>query len=186
MVKIRRAYARYNEELPKICSFIASSNEGQFLHDQTGNRRFVAFEVESIDIEKAKAINMDAVWSQAFQLYKSGDFVYWMEEEDMVNLNSNNNKFEVQTNEYEALNTWFKPPKEGELPDADLTNTDILSFLQEKVNMKLSSKKLGEALRKMEFPRYQKSRNSRRSWVYGIIYADEADINIGRQPSNNT
>ena len=186
MVKIRRAYARYNEELPKICSFIASSNEGQFLHDQTGNRRFVAFEVESIDIEKAKSINMDAVWSQAYQLYKSGEFVYWMEEEDMVKLNSNNNKFEVQTNEYEALNTWFKPPKEGELPEADLTNTDILSFLQEKVNMKLSSKKLGEALRKMEFPRYQKSRNSRRSWVYGIIYADEADINIGRQPSNNT
>ena len=35
-VKVRRAYAKYAEEMPKICSFIASSNETQFLHDSTG------------------------------------------------------------------------------------------------------------------------------------------------------
>ena len=184
-VKVRRAYARYNEELPKICSFIASSNEGQFLHDQTGNRRFVAFEVAHIDIEKARSIDMDSVWSQAYQFYQSGDFVYWMEEEDLERLHSNNSKFEVQTSEYEALLTWFQPPKEGVLPDADLTNTDILSFLQQKVSVKLSSKKLGEALRKLGFPRYQKTRNYRRSWVYGVVYADEVDLYIGRQPSNH-
>ena len=183
-VKVRRAYARYVEELPKICSFIASSNEGQFLHDPTGNRRFVAFEVTSIDIEKATSINMDHVWSQAYCLYKGGDFVYWMEKEDQKKLNASNSKFEVQSSEYEALITWFQPPKEGESPDADLTNTEILNFLQNKVSVKLSSRKLGEALRKLEFPRYQKTRNYRRSWVYGVVYADEADINIGRQPSS--
>ena len=184
-VKLRQAYARYTEELPKICSFIASSNEEQFLHDQTGNRRFVAFEVSKIDIKKATAINIDAIWSQAYQLYKAGEFIYWIEEEDLLQLNSNNSRFEVQSNEYEALLTWFQPPKKGETPDADLTNTDILSFLQNKVSVKLSSKKLGEALRKLEFPRYQKMLNSKRSWVYGVVYADEADINIGRQPTND-
>jgi predicted P-loop ATPase len=29
-IKVRRPYARYTEEMPKICSFIASSNEAQF------------------------------------------------------------------------------------------------------------------------------------------------------------
>ena len=183
-VKVRRAYARYVEELPKICSFIASSNEDQFLHDQTGNRRFVAFEITRIDIEKAMAISMDAVWSQAYQLYKAGEFAYWMEEEDQKRLNSSNSKFEVQSVEYEAVVTYLQPPKKNELPDADLTNSEILSFLQEKTNLKLSSRKLGQALRKLGFPRYQRTRNYRRSWVYGIVYADEADIVIGRQPSS--
>ena len=182
-VKVRRAYAKYAEELPKICSFIASSNETQFLHDSTGNRRFIAFEVSSIDIEKAASINMDAVWSQAFQLFKSGEFVYWMEAEDRKQLANNNNKFEVQSTEYEALVTYMQPPRKGEGPDADLTNAEIISFLQNKVSVKLSTKKLGEALRKAGFPRYQRTRNRRRSWVYGIVYADEADINIGRQPT---
>ena len=144
-VKVRRAYARYVEELPKICSFIASSNEEQFLHDQTGNRRFVAFEITRIDMEKAATINMDEVWSQAYQLYKSGEFAYWMEEEDQKRLNSNNSKFEVQSVEYEAVVTFLQVPKENELPDADLANSEILSFLQEKTNLKLSAKKLGEA-----------------------------------------
>ena len=57
-VKVRRSYARYAEELPKICSFIASSNEAQFLHDPTGNRRFLPFEVEKIDIQTAQAMDI--------------------------------------------------------------------------------------------------------------------------------
>lgn len=71
-IKVRRSYARYAEELPKICSFIASSNEAQFLHDPTGNRRFLPFEVKKIDIQKAQSIDIDKVWSQAYQLYKKG------------------------------------------------------------------------------------------------------------------
>ena len=94
-----------------------------------------------------------------------------------------NEQFEVQSNEYEVLITYMSPPNEGELPEADLTNAEILAHLQNKVSIKLSSKRLGEALRKAKFPRKQKQRNNRRSWVYGIIYADEADIYTGRQPT---
>ena len=132
-----------------------------------GNRRFIAFEVKQIDINKAISINIDAIWSQAYQLFQSGEFVYWMEVEDQQELAASNNKFEVQSPEYEALVTHMFPPKAGESPDADLTNAEIISILQNKVNTKLSTKKLGEALRKAGFPRYQKTRNRKRSWVYG-------------------
>ncbi|NET37018.1 MAG: virulence protein [Cyanothece sp. SIO1E1] len=181
-VKIRRAYARYSEELSKVCSFIASSNEAQFLHDPTGSRRFLPFEVQAIDINAAQAISIDDLWSQASQLFKSG-YTYWLSKEDQDRLNEYNSQFEVQSNEYEVLVTYMQPPKEGELPEADLTNAEILAHLQEKVSLKLSAKKVGEALRKAGFPRYQKRRGGGRSWVYGINYADEADIYTGRQPS---
>lgn len=181
-IKVRRSYARYAEELPKICSFIASSNEAQFLHDPTGNRRFLPFEVKTIDINQAQAINIDQVWAQAYTLFREG-FTYWLEKEDQEELSEYNEQFEVQSSEYEVLVTYLSPPEAGELPEADLTNAEILVHLQNKVAMKLSSKKIGEALRKANFPRYQKQRNNRRSWVYGVIYADDADIYTGRQPS---
>lgn len=181
-IKVRRSYARYAEELPKICSFIASSNESQFLHDPTGNRRFLPFEVEKIEINKAKALDINQVWAQAYSLYKGG-FVYWLEKDDLIELTKYNEQFEVQSNEYEILVTYMRPPEKGEHPEADLTNAEILAHLQEKVSIKISSKKLGEALRKAKFPRYQKQRNHRRSWVYGILYADEADIYSGKQPT---
>ena len=101
-VKLRRAYARYSEELPKVCSFIASSNEAQFLHDPTGSRRFLPFEIVSIDINAAKAIPIDTIWSQATQLFKEG-YTYWLTQEDQVRLNEYNGQFEVQSTEYELL-----------------------------------------------------------------------------------
>ena len=181
-IKVRRSYARYAEELPKICSFIASSNEAQFLHDPTGNRRFIPFEIKKIDLQKAQSIDIDRVWSQAYDLYKKG-IVYWLTKEEQDELSEYNERFEVQSNEYEVLVTYMRPPNEGELPEADLTNAEVLAHLQEKISIKISAKRLGEALRKANFPRYQKQRNNRRSWVYGIIYADDADIYSGRQPT---
>ena len=94
-----------------------------------------------------------------------------------------NNQFEVQSNEYEVLITYLRPPREGELPEADLTNAEILAHLQDKISFRLSGKRMGEALRKAGFLRIQKRRGGCRTWVYGVIYADEADIYTGRQPS---
>ncbi len=182
-IKVRRSYARYTEELPKICSFIASSNEAQFLHDTTGNRRFLPFEVRKIDIDQAQKINIDLVWAQAYKQYQE-DFIYWLEKEDQEELAEYNEQFEVQSNEYELLVTYMSPPGEGSIADAELTNAEILTHLQNKVTIKLSTKKLGEALRRAGFPRSQKRRNNSRSWVYGVVYADEADVYTGRQPSS--
>ena len=181
-VKVRRSYARYAEELPKICSFIASSNEAQFLHDPTGNRRFLPFEVQKIDIQKAQTIDIDMVWAQAYQLFQEG-FQYWLSKEEQTELSEYNEQFEVQSNEYEVLATYLRAPEENELPEASLTNAEIKAHLEAKVGFKLSPKKLGEAMRKAGFKRVQKRRNNIRAWVYGVIYADEADIYLGRQAS---
>lgn len=180
-VKVRRSYARYDEELPKICSFIASSNEAQFLHDPTGSRRFLPFEVENIDINKAQAISIDNLWSQARSLYRSG-FVYWLTAEEQQQLNEYNSQFEVQSSEYELLVTYFKPPKGEEAPEAFLTNSEVLSHLRQDNTIKLSSRKLGEALKKAGFTREQKRRGICRAWVYGICYLNGDDIQAGRSP----
>ena len=63
MVKYRMPYDKYVEEHPHLASFVASVNGNDFLTDPTGSRRFLPFEVLSIDINKAKAISMDTVYT---------------------------------------------------------------------------------------------------------------------------
>ena len=109
-------------------------------------------------------MDIDQVWAQAYTLYKKG-CIYWLDKDDQVELSEYNEQFEVQSNEYEVLVTYMQPPDEGELPEADLTNAEILVHLQEKVSIKISPKKLGEALRKANFPG---TRNSETTAVPGF------------------
>ncbi len=166
-VKIRRPYARYSEEMPKICSFIASSNEETFLHDPTGNRRFLPFEVTAIDIDAAQKIDINAVWAQAYHQYKSG-FQYWLTKEEQNELAEHNTRFEVQSQEFEAVATYLNPPGKGEFKTA----AQVLSSLNEMSGLKLSQKKLGEALKKAGFEREQRRRNNARVWGYVVEMAD--------------
>ena len=64
MVKYRMPYDKYVEEHPHLASFVASVNGNDFLTDPTGSRRFLPFEVLSIDIERAKGISMDNVYAE--------------------------------------------------------------------------------------------------------------------------
>ena len=75
-VKYRRPYDVYIEEYPHLASFMASVNGNDFLTDPTGSRRFLPFEVENIDIETAKRINMNNVFSEAVWFWKKG-YRYW-------------------------------------------------------------------------------------------------------------
>ncbi len=150
-VKVRMPYGRYPEERAKICSFVASSNEAQFLHDPTGNRRFVPFEVSDIHLNKLNDINIGQVWAQAYHLYNSG-FQYWLNKEDQDELNKHNSQFEVRSAEYEYLDYYFKVPEDGD--EVEYFNTSRLTNkIQEFTSIKLSVKKVGEAARKLGFER---------------------------------
>lgn len=61
-VKYRRPYDTYIEEYPHLASFMASVNGNDFLTDPTGSRRFLPFEVEAIDIEAAKQVDINKVY----------------------------------------------------------------------------------------------------------------------------
>ena len=126
-------------------------------------------------------MNINQIWAQAYRLFQEG-IIYWLEKEDQEELSEYNEQFEVQSDEYEILVTYLQPLAADSTAEAYLTNAEIKSHLEEKVMIKLSSKKIGEALRKAGFVRVQKRRNNLRTWVYGVIHADEADIYMGRQP----
>ena len=157
MVKYRMPYDKYVEEHPHLASFVASVNGNDFLTDPTGSRRFLPFEVLSINIERAKAISMDNVYAEAKALLKSG-FRYWFDDDEIAELYRESEDFQVQTAEMELLLRCFEKPTENESYSL-MTTTEILTYLGIYTHQPLVAKRMGEALKKAGYIKVSKRRN---------------------------
>jgi len=157
MVKYRMPYDKYVEEHPHLASFVASVNGNDFLTDPTGSRRFLPFEVLSIDIERAKAISMDKVYTEAKALLRSG-FRYWFDDDEIGELYRESEDFQVQTAEMELLLRCFEKPTEDE-NYLLMTTTEILTYLGIYTHQTLLAKRMGEALKKAGYIKVSKRRN---------------------------
>ena len=167
MVKYRMPYDKYVEEHPHLASFVASVNGNDFLTDPTGSRRFLPFEVLSIDIERAKAISMDNVYAETKALLKSG-FRYWFDDDEIAELYRESEDFQVQTAELELLLRCFEKPTEDESYSL-MTTTEILTYLGIYTHQPLVAKRMGEALKKAGYIKVSKRRNgSSPIYVYKI------------------
>jgi len=72
--EVRMAYARTVKTFYRQCIFIGSTNDGLYLIDTTGNRRFWPIKVyknkyDPIDTEKLDS-EMDQIWAEAYVLYQ--------------------------------------------------------------------------------------------------------------------
>jgi predicted P-loop ATPase len=67
----RPSYGRTIIHCPRMCVFIATSNEGEPLKDTTGNRRFWPIQVGMIDTDVLLR-DKDQIWAEALELYRSG------------------------------------------------------------------------------------------------------------------
>ena len=158
MVKYRMPYDKYVEEHPHLASFVASVNGNDFLTDPTGSRRFLPFDVLSIDIERAKAISMAAVYTEAKVLLNSG-FRYWFDDDEIVELYKESEEFQVQTAEMELLLRCFEKPAEDSPHCSYMTTTEILTYLGTYTHHPLSLKHMGEALKRTGFKKVSRRRD---------------------------
>ena len=157
MVKYRMPYDKYVEEHPHLASFVASVNGNDFLTDPTGSRRFLPFEVLSIDINRAKAISMDTVYTEAKALLKLG-FRYWFDDDEIAELYKASEDFQVQTAEMELLLRCFEKPTEDNPNCTYMTTTEIITYLGYYTHHSLSLKHMGEALKRSGFEKVSKRR----------------------------
>lgn len=158
MVKYRMPYDKYVEEHPHLASFVASVNGNDFLTDPTGSRRFLLFEVLSIDIERAKRISIDSVYAESKALLSIG-FRYWFDDEEITELYRESEDFQVQTAEMELLLRCFEKLTEDNPYCTYMTTTEIITYLGYYTHHPLSLKHMGEALRKAGFEKVSRRRD---------------------------
>ena len=166
-VKVRRPYDRMITKRPRVASFCGSVNGNDFLTDPSGSRRFLPFEVKSIDLEKSQKTDMDAVWAEALQLFRSG-FRYWFTKEEINEINNYNQDFEVTDVETELLLELYEVTPRNSPDSQELTSSIILFNLETHFSTKLSGKKLGEALSKLKFVRFGKKVNGSSKYLFAV------------------
>ena len=170
-IRVRRAYGFHNESLVRRASFMGSVNTAQFLTDTTGSRRFLCFDVRTIDYDVQ--IDISKVFSQAFALYKSG-FKFWFDPEEAQEINRNNEQFLLYSPEEELLLANFSPISLSKARRF-LTSSQIISEVSENSSCSLSLNlgsriRMGLALKKNGFEK--RKSNGLHLWAVEVAKRD--------------
>ncbi|TDX21601.1 virulence-associated protein E [Modicisalibacter xianhensis] len=70
--RMRPAYGMHVKDYPRQCIFIGTTNQSEYLADETGNRRFWPVKSTRVDNAGFKEVR-DQLWAEAFQRYIQGE-----------------------------------------------------------------------------------------------------------------
>ena len=173
VVNERAAYGRLKERRLRLASFCASTNNREFLTDITGNRRWLPFEVESIQNPFHTTLPYELMYAEALYLIEN-DFNYWFDMEEIGALETHNELFRAQDNEEQLLPILFDIPAEGR--GEFMTTAEISEILVTYGNIKkpLNTRQLGMLMTKKGFQNKKVSISgvSLRGWM---VYKRDLD-----------
>ena len=124
----RKSHRSYYSQLPRIASFIGTSNQKELLTDTTGSRCFLCMEV------KGKIDCTPPDYAQLYAQLKTELLAgerYWFTSEEEKKIQEHNRYFYRQSPEMDIFFRCFRLPKEGEEAIL-LSPTEIFCRLQKK------------------------------------------------------
>jgi hypothetical protein len=146
-------FADFHREWWDLCcsgdKFVAIGNNLQFLTDDTGNRRWLPFEVEDIDSPWEADIPYEGIYSQTYALYQDVNFRYWFTDKEIQQLRGHVQQFEVPRPEYELILTYYRKPV-GLERGVYTTSSQIIGRFGN-TSLRLSLQKVGRAMRELGF-----------------------------------
>lgn len=75
--RFRAAYGRHVKEMPRRCVFFGTTNDGEYLRDRTGNRRFWPIDTGQHPAKKSVFTDLDGevdqMWAEAVALWMAGE-----------------------------------------------------------------------------------------------------------------
>ena len=177
-VNERAAYGRLKERRVRLASFCASTNNREFLTDITGNRRWLPFEVESIQNPFHAIIPYEQLYAQAVYLIEQGWYMYWFDLEEIEELEKHNEEFRAMENEEQLIPILFDIPAEGK--GEFMTTAEISDKLVSYGGIKkpMSIRQLGMLLAKRGLQKKQVylSGSNVRGWIVYKRHTDEIEL----------
>lgn len=153
LITERRAYRWDDESFARLASFCASTNSRQFLNDPTGSRRWLPFEVESIqDPHNRDAAFEDIIYRGMYAQAKcliENHFQYWFDANEIAELEDHNDEYRLLSTEEELVPLLFDVPADGK--GEFMSNSEIQACLMDAFTIKspLDKGRISSTLRKM-------------------------------------
>ena len=124
----RKSHRSYYSRLPRIASFIGTSNQKELLTDTTGSRRFLCVEVtKKIDCTKPDYAQL---YAQLKAELLAGER-YWFSSDEEREMQEHNRMFYKHSPEQDIFFRCFRIPMEGE-ECSQLSSTEIFCRLQKR------------------------------------------------------
>ena len=169
-LRMRKAYAKQCCTLPRIASFIGTSNSHALLTDESGSRRFLCLDIrEMIDVDTP--IDHPQLYAQCMHLLTHGER-HWFTADEVRDIEKRNRHFRRHQPVEELFFRHYRMPRKGEVPQM-LSATDIYEHLHRtnaRLMDKVSAYRFGSILRTMGVTRHQS--HDRR--VYAVVPLNES------------
>lgn len=162
-VNERLPYADKSTNIPRICSFIGSTNRTEFLNDDTGSVRWIIFNVKGkLNFKYSKEFDINNLWAQAYHLaFQDKSFKSDLTDEDVKVNEKRNEAYMIQTIERELIPTYYEPSLRIE----DFrTPTEIVEELRV-LGHRLNNQRIGSALTRYNFQRIKHGKRQ----IYGYL-----------------
>ena len=129
-LRVRRAYRRSAEALPRIASFIGTSNRRDLLTDLSGSRRFICVEVEHA-IDCTTPIDHAQLYAQLLHELNNGERC-WFSKAEEAEIQAANRPFYRITPAEELIGSCFAFAETGEQGARLMSAADIYTVLKKK------------------------------------------------------
>ncbi len=173
--KGRLPYGAREVNLIRRANIIGSTNNTEFLSDDTGSVRWLCFELtEKLNFNYKTEIDIDNVWKQAYFLFKNG-FKFELTPAEIQENERVNESHRIVTIEQELIQNIFLPSQKDEMGNYFKTATEIKIILAQKYpSEKLNNVvNIGKALNVLGFSRTQEKKDNIPIKGYYLKYKPE-------------
>lgn len=148
----RLPYGYAKERRIRLASFCASGNRKDILSDTTGNRRWLCFEVESIQNPYECIMPYEQLYAQAKYLAEYG-FNYWFDLQDIDAVERHNKDFYALSNEEELIPQYFLPATKFTDGAQHLTASEIVDELFHKsyIARPMNAAQVGQVMNRLGY-----------------------------------
>jgi predicted P-loop ATPase len=156
--RFRPAYGRHVIEAPRQSVFIGTTNAGEYLKDDTGNRRFLPIRCGKIDDAAIKR-DRDQLWAEAVQMHR--DYTRWWVAAD-------DEEAFAQQEERREVDTWQEPIEDFLATREEASAEEILKHLGVEVQhqARAHEMRVGHCVKVAGWQRVQVREGARRRRVY--------------------
>lgn len=172
----RESYGRRHLSVPRQSVFIGTTNQEEYLKDDTGNRRYWPVTCTKVDLDGLRA-DRDQLWAEAVACFRNGDI--WWVERDETGLFEDEQEQRYQADMWEEKVIAYLIKHIGD----HVTGAEVL---EKALNIdpshwdKPSQIRVGRIMHRLKWPRRRRGKTP--SGTQGYVYVKPAEWKRGMKP----
>lgn len=99
-------YREFVTQFPRLLVFVGTTNQNEFLSDDTGNRRFLPVRVSNVNVEGIRQ-NRDQLWAEAKQMFADSGIQFTAAEQLAA---SEHEQYMIKDAWQETVSRWLNEP----------------------------------------------------------------------------